>query len=241
MTTLTSPVNCAVAIVASITLAAANGHAAENSSENIGPWQIEAIYQGDKLDRCSINRPLQDEIVARFVRTTDGLSLELESPNWKLERGKDYPVKMAMGSLSFDTEVAAEANAVSMSIKDKKFESGLRNASVLRVVAAGATIVIPLDKSTAAFERLEQCVENNDRTVVTNIFCGSATSAVVAGVGEGRGPDCSEESGAPTETKSAEDSEPAEEIKPLRRVKSRNLRSRPLPSFLADIFVPRRL
>jgi hypothetical protein len=145
-----------------------------------------------------------------------------------------------MGSLSFDTEVAAEANSVSMEIKEKKFESGLRNASALNVVAAGATIVVPLDKSTAAFDRLEQCVVKNDQRIATYPFCGSATSAVVAGVGEGKGPDCSEERGAPTETKSAEDSESAEEIKPLRRVKSRTLRSRPVPSFLADLFIPRR-
>jgi hypothetical protein len=241
MTVLVSPLNCAVAIAVSIALAAATGHAAEEStSEDIAPWKIEAIYKGDKLERCSIDRSLEHEIVVRFVRTLDGLSLELESPNWKLERGKDYPVKMAMGSLSFDTEVAAEANSVSMEIKEKKFESGLRNASALNVVAAGATIVVPLDKSTAAFDRLEQCVVKNDQRIATYPFCGSATSAVVAGVGEGKGPDCSEERGAPTETKSAEDSESAEEIKPLRRVKSRTLRSRPVPSFLADLFIPRR-
>jgi hypothetical protein len=167
-------VRCVLAVAASITLSA-TGHAAEESkSETVGPWEIEAIFKGDKFDRCAINRPLQEEIVARFVRTPDGLSLELESPNWKLERGKDYPVKMAMGPLSFDAEVAAEANSVSMDIKDKTFESGLRNASALNVVAAGATIVVPLDKSTVAFERLEQCVEKNDKSVETNPFVAPA-------------------------------------------------------------------
>lgn len=175
MTVLVSPLNCAVAIAASIALAAATGHAAEEStSEDIAPWQIEAIFKGDKLERCSIDRSLEHEIVARFVRTLDGLSLELESPNWKLERGKDYPVKMAMGPLSFDAEVAAEANSVSMDIKDKTFESGLRNASALNVIAAGATIVVPLDKSTVAFERLKQCVEKNDKSVETNPFVAPA-------------------------------------------------------------------
>jgi len=166
---------CVVAIAASITLPAAIGHAAEESkSENIGPWEIEAIFKGDKFDRCSINRALQDDIVARFVRTGDGFSLELESPNWKLERGKSYPVKMAMGPLGFDTEVAADSNAVSMDIKDEKFEAGLRSASTLNVVAAGATIRVPLDKSMVAFDRLEQCVEKNIRAAETNPFVASA-------------------------------------------------------------------
>ncbi len=177
-TALMSPLQCmgcVTAFAASIALPAATGHAVEESkSENIGPWEIEAIFKGDKFDRCSINRSLQDEIVARFIRTSDGLSLELESPNWKLERGKAYPVKMAMGPLSFDTEVAAESNAVSMDIEDQKFETGLRSASVLNVVAAGATIRVPLDKSTVAFDRLAQCVEKNNRALETNPFVAPA-------------------------------------------------------------------
>jgi hypothetical protein len=172
------PLQCigyVTAIAGAIVLPAASGHAAEESkSENIGPWEIEATFKGDKFDRCSINRSLQEEIVARFVRTSDGLSFELESPNWKLERGKSYPVKMAIGPHSFDTEVAAESNAVSMDIEDQEFETGLRSASVLNVVAAGATIRVPLDKSTVAFERLAQCVEKNNRADETNPFVAPA-------------------------------------------------------------------
>jgi hypothetical protein len=161
----------AAAVAAFVALPALPGHTVEESkSETIGPWEIEAVFDGDKFDRCAIHRPVRDGIVVRFVRTADGLSLELESPNWKLERGKNYPVKMAMGPLSFDAEVAAEPNAVSMAIKDEKFESALRRASALNVVAAGATIRVPLDKSTVAFERLGQCVEKNDRSVETNPF-----------------------------------------------------------------------
>ena len=177
-TALMSPAQCiccVVAVAASVILPATTGHAAEESkSENIGPWEIDAVFKGDKFDRCSINRSLQDDIVARFIRTGDSLSLELESPNWKLERGKNYPVKMAIGPLSFDTEVAAESNLVSVDITDKKFESELRSASALNVVAAGATIRIPLDKSTVAFDRLKQCVEKNDKSVETNPFVAPA-------------------------------------------------------------------
>ena len=94
--------------------------AEESKSENIGPWEIEATFKADKFDRCSINRTLHDDIVATFVRTSGGLTLELELPNWKLERGKQYPVKMNLGPLSFDADVAAEPNSVSMDLKDKK-------------------------------------------------------------------------------------------------------------------------
>jgi hypothetical protein len=161
----------AAAIAASMALPALPGHAAEESkSETIGPWEIAAIFKGDKFDRCAIDRTLRDDIVVRFVRTADGLSLELESPNWKLERGKKYPVTMAMGPFSLDTEVAAESGSVSMDIDDKKFENGLRSASALNIVAAGATIRVPLDKSRIAFDRLAQCVEKNNRSVDSNPF-----------------------------------------------------------------------
>jgi hypothetical protein len=164
----------ALAVIVACSLPASARAAEDSKSETIGPWEIEATFKGDKFDRCSINRKLNDDIVATFVRTGDGLSLELESPNWKLERGQDYPVKMALGPLSFDTKVAAEQNSVSMEVEDEKFEAALRSASALNVVAAGATIRVPLDKSTAAFERLEQCVEKNDRAVETNPFVAPA-------------------------------------------------------------------
>lgn len=229
--------NCAVAIAAFIALVATAGNVAEVSkSENIGPWEIEAIYKGDQFDRCSIKRSLQDDIVARFVRTSDGLSLRLESPNWTLERGKKYPVKMTMASLSLDTEVSAEPDSVLVTIDDQKFESALRDASALNIIAAGATIRVPLDKSAVAFDELAQCVEKNVGTVAANVFCGSATSAVVAGVREGKSAECQQDAGMSAETSATEDSKPAEDIKPLMPVKSRKLRSRPLPSFLANLF-----
>ncbi len=113
---------------------------AESKSENIGPWEIEATFKGDKFDRCSISRTLQDEVEVTFVRNGDGLTFSLESPNWKLDRGKSYPVKMTLGAQSWDTEVAAESNSVSVAVVDKKFDNGLRGANALNIVAAGATI-----------------------------------------------------------------------------------------------------
>jgi hypothetical protein len=161
-------------VVASLGLPTLALAAEETKTDTIGPWEIEATFKGDKFDRCVINRKLDDDIVARFVRTGEDLALELESPNWKLDRGQSYPVKMTLGPLSVDTEVAAEANSVSTALKDKKFAAGLRSANALSVVGAGATIKVPLDKSTAAFERLDQCVEKNNKAVETNPFVAPA-------------------------------------------------------------------
>ena len=146
----------------------------ESKSDTIGPWKIEAVFKGDMFDRCSINRTLKDDLVATFVRTGEGLSLELQSPNWKLEDGKHYPVKMTLGPLTIDTEVAARPNSVSTEIKDEKFAAELRSASALDVAGAGATIRVPLNTSEVALDRLEKCVEKNNRTVQTNPFVAPA-------------------------------------------------------------------
>jgi hypothetical protein len=142
----------------------------ESKSENIGPWEIDATYKADRFDRCSISRTLQDDVVASLVRTADGLMLVLQSPNWKLEREKTYPVKMSLGQVSWDADVAAEPNSVSIEVGDKKFRAGLRTANPLNVVGAGATIRVPLDKSTLALDRLDQCFEKNSHAIETNPF-----------------------------------------------------------------------
>ena len=84
--------------------------------------------------------------------------------------GKNYPVRMKAGAASWNTDVAAETNSVSVPISDKKFKEGLRAASVVVVEGAGATIRIPLDQSRAALDRLEQCLIKNSRAVETNPF-----------------------------------------------------------------------
>jgi hypothetical protein len=152
--------------LASAALAASD----ESKSESIGPWEIEATFKGDAFDRCAISRKLDNDIVARFIRTKDDLTFMLESPNWKLERGKNYAVKMNLGPQSWDTEVAAEANSVTVGVDQKKFEAGLKSANALNVVAAGATIRVPLDKSSLALSRLQQCVEKNMEAVESNPF-----------------------------------------------------------------------
>jgi hypothetical protein len=143
--------------------------AEEIKKDSVGPWEIEATFKNDKFDHCAISRTI-DEVVVRFVRTSDGLSLVLESPNWKLERGKNYPVHMKAGAASWNTEVTAESASVSVPISDKKFKDGLRAANTLVVEGAGATIRVPLDQSMAALERLDECLVKNSRAAETNPF-----------------------------------------------------------------------
>ena len=141
----------------------------EIKKDNIGPWEIEATFKDNKFDHCGISRKV-DEVVATFLRTSDGLKLTLASPNWKLERGKNYPVRMKAGAASWNTDVAAENDSVSLALSDKKFIAGLRAANVFVVEGAGATIRIPLNQSRVALERLEECLTKNSRTVETNPF-----------------------------------------------------------------------
>ena len=141
----------------------------EIKKDNIGPWEIEATFKDNKFDHCAISRKV-DEVVASFLRTSDGLSLTLKSPNWKLERGKNYPVRMKAGAASWNTDVAAETNSVSVPISEKKFKEGLRAANAFVVEGAGATIRIPLDQSRAALDRLDKCLTKNSRAVETNPF-----------------------------------------------------------------------
>ncbi|MGI8725789.1 MAG: hypothetical protein ACR2J1_10695 [Methyloceanibacter sp.] len=93
----------------------------------------------------------------------------LESPNWRLDRGKQSPVKMTLGPQAWDTEVAAEANAVSIDVNDKKCASGLRTANTLNVLAAGPRSVCP-SIAAGSLERLEACVAKNSRAIETNPF-----------------------------------------------------------------------
>ena len=84
----------------------------EIKKDNIGPWEIEAALTNNKFDHCSISRKV-DEMIASFRRTNDGLTLTLESPNWKLDRGKKYSVRMRAGAATWNTNLAAEASAQS--------------------------------------------------------------------------------------------------------------------------------
>jgi hypothetical protein len=128
----------------------------------VGPWHITTTYKADKFDNCTMTRSAA-ALGISFVRTPDGLLLLLNSAQWKLERGKVYSVRLAAGSQSVEAKALAESKAVTIALADRSFNERLRTASVLEVRGEGATLRVPLDKSTAALERLELCFEKNGR------------------------------------------------------------------------------
>jgi hypothetical protein len=138
---------------------------AEKSSENeavtIGPWSISTTFKADKFDSCSMSRTTADDLGITFVRNQDGLVLELNSPKWKLERGKAYTVRLTAGSHSADARALAENKAVTIALVDRTLNDSLRAVNLLDVKGEGATLQVPLDGSAAALSRLETCFDKN--------------------------------------------------------------------------------
>ncbi len=136
----------------------------------IGPWQIESTYKKSKFERCVMGRTTEDGVEARFTRDGAGLTLTMSSPRWRLDAGRSYPVELAAGTATWETKVAATTNAVRVALTEPRFNDGLRLADILEIRGAGSAIRMPLDKSAAAMERLEQCYERNSRSTETNPF-----------------------------------------------------------------------
>ena len=136
----------------------------------VGPWEIATSYKADKFDACLINCTAA-ELGISFARAQDGLLLFLDSPKWKLDRGKAYTVRLVAGSQSVEAKALAETKGVMITLADRPLKGRLRSASVLEVQGDGATLRVPLDGSSAAFERLETCFEKNGReSAETNPF-----------------------------------------------------------------------
>jgi hypothetical protein len=138
---------------------------AENSQEQVvavGPWHIATTYRSEKFDNCTMTRSAAGMDVT-FVRTSDGLRLVLESDKWKLDRGKVYSVRLVAGSQSVEARASAESKSVTITLLEHRFNEKLRTASILQVLAEGATLRIPLEKSLAALERLDLCFDKNNR------------------------------------------------------------------------------
>lgn len=152
--------------------ASAPAHSAsDDKSVLIGPWKIEASFTKEqKFDRCTMSRIADNDLEARFARDEAGTSLTLTSPRWKLDSGKTYPVEFAAGSVVWKADVSARTNTVRVELTDARFNKALRNANRLEVRGAGATLKVPLDKSSAALARLELCYENNRNAGETNPF-----------------------------------------------------------------------
>jgi hypothetical protein len=143
-----------------LTSSALAQQAQQSQKVTVGPWEITTTYKADKFDNCTMSRTIADLGIS-FVRTKDGLSLLLDSPKWKLERGKIYSVRLAGGSQTVEAKALAETKGVIITLADHLFNEKLRTAGVLEVRGEGATVRVPLDKSATALERLELCFEQN--------------------------------------------------------------------------------
>src|SRR5262245_21146495 len=108
------------------------------------------------------------ELGITFLRVQDRLLVLLDSPKWKLNRGKAYPVRLVAGSRSVDAQALAETKSVTIAIEDSRLNASLRLASAFEVRGEGATLRVPLDGSSTAFQRLEACVKK--RALETNPF-----------------------------------------------------------------------
>jgi hypothetical protein len=128
----------------------------------VGPWEIATSYKADKFDACVMNRSVAGLGIS-FAQAQDGLLLSLDSPKWKLDRGKAYSVRLFAGSQSVEAKALADTKGVTVALADRPFNARLRSATVLEVRGDGATLRVPLDGSSAAFDRLELCFEKNSR------------------------------------------------------------------------------
>jgi hypothetical protein len=140
----------------------------ENQTVAAGPWTIGPTYKANKLQSCTMSRS-DSEPGITFVRAQDGLLAILESQKWKLDRGKSYPVRLTAGSRSVEAKAMAETKKVSITLADSQLNSKLRSVNKLLVQAEGATLLVPLDGSSKAFERLEECF-NTREAPETNPF-----------------------------------------------------------------------
>lgn len=128
----------------------------------VGPWTIATTYKADKFENCTMTRTATGLGIA-FVRNPDGLLLAIDSPKWKLDRGKAYSVRLSAASYSLETKALAESKSVTIALADRPFNDRLRTANALEVRGEGATLRLPLDGSAVGLDRLDQCFDKNSR------------------------------------------------------------------------------
>jgi hypothetical protein len=119
---------------------------AEQRDQNvvgIGPWDITTSTKAGKFESCSMTRTGGDLGIA-FVRSEDGLLLLLDSPKWKLERGKSYPIRLTAGGQSVEAKALAETKLVTIALTDRSFYANLKAANTLQVKGEGAALRVPL-------------------------------------------------------------------------------------------------
>jgi hypothetical protein len=146
----------------------------EQQTVTVGPWAIAPNYKANKLESCTMSRS-DGELGIIFVRTQDGLLVILDSPKWKLDRGKAYSVRLFAGSRSVDAKALADTKSVTIALADTRLNSKLRSVSSLEVRGEGAALRVPLDGSSTAFERLETCFNRREASEA-NPFVGRKAS-----------------------------------------------------------------
>ena len=128
----------------------------------VGPWTIETTYKAEKFENCTMTRTA-DGLGVMFVRNQEGLMLSIDSPKWKLERGKAYSVHLFAGPRSIEAKALAGSKSVMIALADAVFNKGLRTADSLEVEGEGTTFRLPLEGSAAGLDRLDLCLEKNVR------------------------------------------------------------------------------
>src|SRR6266550_3101426 len=111
---------------------ATSAEAEPRDNQTVTPWAIATIYRTDKFESCTMSRSV-GELGITFVRAQDGLVMLLDSPKWKLNRGKANPVRLVAGSRSVDAQALAETKSVTIGLEDPRFNSKLRLIKVLEV------------------------------------------------------------------------------------------------------------
>src|SRR5262245_38084528 len=115
----------------------------DSQTVTIGPSAIATNYKADKFESCTMSRS-SGALGISFIRGEDGLLVLLDSPKWKLSRGKAYPVRLIAGAHSVDAQALAEAKSVTIALEDARLNSRLRLANIFEVSREGATLRVPL-------------------------------------------------------------------------------------------------
>ena len=67
------------------------------------------------------------------------------------------------GAQTVEARALAETKAATLALADRSLIEKLRTSNILEIRGEGATLRVPLDRSDAALERLEQCFDRNLR------------------------------------------------------------------------------
>src|SRR5262249_6488832 len=116
------------------------------------------------------------ELGITFGRARDGLSFILESKKWKLDRGKSYPVRLTAGPRSGEAHAPRETKNGSSRLARNRLSSRIPSANNPQLRAEGATLRVPLDNSSVAFERLDECFTTREAPKINPLVKRNASA-----------------------------------------------------------------